>query len=56
MPLIVAPDDYDAWLRAGSKELQHAVAAEAMRYHAVSTLVSNAHNDVPACLDPIDDA
>ena len=56
MPLIVAPDEYDAWLRAESAELPHAVAAEAMRYHPVSTLVSNARNDVPACLDPIDEA
>lgn len=56
MPLIVAPDDYDAWLRAESTELPHAVAAEAMRYHPVSTLVSNARNDVPACLDPIDES
>jgi len=56
MPLIVAPEDYDAWLRAGSKELPHAVAAGDMRYHPVSPLVSNARNDVPACLEPIDEA
>ena len=54
MPLIVAPEDYDAWLTAESKELPHAVAAGDMRYHPVSPLVSNARNDVPACLDPID--
>lgn len=56
MPLIVAPDDYDAWLRAASKELPPAVPAQAMRTYPVSPLVSNARNDVPACLDPIDEA
>lgn len=56
MPLIVAPEDYDAWLAAESKELPHAVAAGDMRYYPVSPLVSNARNDVPACLAPIDEA
>jgi len=56
MPLILAPDDYDAWLRAESKQLPPAVAAQDMRYYPVSPLVSNARNDVPACLDPIDEA
>lgn len=55
MPLIVAPNDYDAWLGAGLKDLPGAVPAEAMRYYPVSRLVSNARNDLPACLDPIDD-
>lgn len=55
MPLIVAPDNYDAWLAAESKDLPHAVPAEAMRYYPVSRLVSNARNDLSACLDPIDD-
>lgn len=49
MPLIVAPGGYDAWLRGESKEWPHAVAAETLRYHPVSTLVGNARNDVPAC-------
>jgi len=56
MPLILAPDDYDAWLRAESKQLPPAVAAQDMRYYPVNPLVSNARNDVPACLDPIDEA
>jgi putative SOS response-associated peptidase YedK len=54
MPLILAPTDYDAWLAAGSKELPAAVPAEAMRYYPVSPLVSNARNDDPACMIPID--
>jgi len=56
MPLILAPADYDAWLCAGTSKaaLPHAVAAEAMVAYPVSPLVSNARNDDPACLDPID--
>jgi putative SOS response-associated peptidase YedK len=56
MPLIVAPGDYDAWLAAEGHALPPAMAAEAMRYYPVSPLVNNAKNDVPACLDPIDEA
>ena len=56
MPLILAPDDYDAWLRAESQQLPPAVAAQDMRSYPVSPLVSNARNEVPACLDPIDEA
>ncbi|ODU50595.1 MAG: hypothetical protein ABS92_02535 [Thiobacillus sp. SCN 63-374] len=54
MPLIVAPGDYDVWLSAGSKELPPAVPAKDMVAYPVSPLVSNARNDVPACLTPID--
>lgn len=54
MPLIVAPDAYETWLRAQSGALPPAVPAQAMRHYPVSRLVSNARNDVPACLDPID--
>lgn len=56
MPLILAPADYDAWLAASTKEtaLPRAVPAEDMVAYPVSSLVSNARNDVPACLTPID--
>lgn len=54
MPLIVAPDDYDAWLAAESRELPPPLLPEAMRHYPVSPLVSNARNDVPGCLDPIE--
>ena len=54
MPLIVAPEAYDAWLSAESAELPPAVPAQAMQAYPVSPLVSNAKNDVPACLDPTD--
>jgi len=56
MPLILAPGDYDAWLGAGTTDaaLPHAVAAEEMVAYPVSPLVSNARNDDPACLVPID--
>ena len=53
MPLIVAPADYDAWL-AAETQAPPPVPAEAMVAYPVSALVSNAKNDVPACLVPID--
>ncbi len=56
MPLILAPADYDAWLAAETGALPHAVPAEAMEAYPVNPLVSNARNDVPACLEPIDEA
>lgn len=56
MPLIVAPADYDAWLRADAKSLPPPLAPEAMRYYPVSAQVNNARNDVPACLEPIEAA
>lgn len=56
MPLILAPADYDAWLGAETSKaaLPHAIAAEERVSYPVSTLVNNARNDDPACLDPID--
>jgi putative SOS response-associated peptidase YedK len=56
MPLILAPGDYDGWLGAETNEaaLPRAVPAQDMRVYPVSPLVSNARNDVPACLTPID--
>lgn len=54
MPLIVVADAYETRLRAQSGALPPAVPAQAMRHYPVSRLVSNACNDVPACLDPID--
>ncbi len=54
MPLILAPLEYDAWLAAESKELPHAIPSQDMVTYPVSPLVSNARNDVPACLDPIE--
>lgn len=54
MPLIVAPSDYDAWL-AAETQVPPPMPAEAMVAYPVSALVSNAKNDVPACLIPVDD-
>jgi putative SOS response-associated peptidase YedK len=55
MPLILAPGDYDGWLGAETKEaaLPRSVPAQDMWVYPVSPLVSNARNDVPACLTPI---
>jgi putative SOS response-associated peptidase YedK len=56
MPLILAPGDYGAWLNAETREaaLPRAVPAEEMVAYPVSPLVSNARNDLPACLTPVD--
>jgi putative SOS response-associated peptidase YedK len=54
MPLILTPSDYDAWLAAGTSAVPPAIPAEEMVAYPVSPLVSNAKNDVPACLVPID--
>jgi len=54
MPLILAPDDYDAWLNAETRAVPPAISAEDMVAYPVSHLVSNAKNDVAACLTPID--
>jgi len=54
MPLILAPDDYDAWLNAETRAVPPAISAEDMVAYPVSPLVSNAKNDVAACLTPID--
>ena len=56
MPLILAPGDYDAWLatETNGAPLPGAVPAQDMVAYPVSPLVSNARNDVPACLNPID--
>jgi putative SOS response-associated peptidase YedK len=54
MPLILAPDDYEAWLTAETKELPPAVPPQDMEAYPVSALVSNARNDVPACLAQIE--
>jgi putative SOS response-associated peptidase YedK len=54
MPLILASSDYDAWLAAETGAVPPAIPAEEMVAYPVSPLVSNAKNDVPACLTPID--
>lgn len=56
MPLVLAPADYDTWLNpgTGSAELPFAVMVEEMVSYPVGPAVSNARNDDPACLNPID--
>ena len=56
MPLILAPEDYDAWLAAETGEVPPAVPAGEMVAYPVSPVVSNARNDVPDCLVPIDES
>src|SRR5208282_5526630 len=56
MPVILAPDDYAAWLGENSvrevSELLKPYPAEDMRAYRVSTVVSNSRNDVPECIEP----
>lgn len=55
MPLIVAPQDYQAWLSSETTPalaLPTSVPAAEMLYYPVSTRVNNARNDDPACLAP----
>jgi putative SOS response-associated peptidase YedK len=59
MPVILAPDDYEAWLGENSvrdvADLLGPYPADAMRAYRVSTVVSNARNDVPECIEPTDE-
>jgi putative SOS response-associated peptidase YedK len=58
MPVILPAADYDRWLDAAVHEpkvLQPLLCpypADAMTAHAVSTLVNNARNDTPRCIEP----
>lgn len=63
MPVILHVDDYDEWLGDGSEtlpseqdhlfHLMRPYEAEAMKLTPVSTYVSNARNEGPACIEPL---
>ena len=57
MPVVLARDDYAAWLGENSvrevTELLKPYPAENMRAYRVSTVVSNSRNDVPECIAPV---
>ena len=61
MPVILTPEDYDRWLdpkNTATDELQSLLVsypAEEMAARPVSTRVNNPRNDVPECVDSIDD-
>jgi putative SOS response-associated peptidase YedK len=60
MPVILRPDDYDRWL-SPETPAEHLAAvtvpydADAMRGYKVSTLVNSVKNDVPACIEPVEE-
>ncbi len=63
MPVIILPQDYAQWLGSGKDEtpqslgeLQHLLrpyADDALMAYPVSTYVSNAHNEGPDCIQPL---
>ena len=53
MPLIIAREDYDAWLTAAdAKALLRPYAAERMDAYPVSTRVNRPENDEPSLIEP----
>jgi putative SOS response-associated peptidase YedK len=56
MPMILAPDDYAAWLGEDAirevGELLRPFPSEAMRAYRVSTAVNNVKNSGPECIEP----
>lgn len=63
MPVILAPDDYAAWLGAGVDDTPAALAAlqhrfrpypsAGMKLYPVSTYVNNPRNEGEACVEPV---
>jgi putative SOS response-associated peptidase YedK len=53
MPVIIAREDYDAWL-AGEDGLLGPAPDDALRAHPVSTAVNQAANDSPRLLEPVE--
>ena len=58
MPVIIAPQDYEMWLKRGddadnSLYLLRPFASEKMAAHPVSTFVNNARNDGERCIERI---
>ena len=52
MPVIIAPDDYDAWLEAGGQGLLRPCAGE-MEAYPVSRRVNNTRNQGEALIQPV---
>jgi putative SOS response-associated peptidase YedK len=57
MPVILDPDDYEAWLTAADTALAQALLqpfpSQLMTAYAVSKRVNNVKNDDPAVLEPL---
>jgi putative SOS response-associated peptidase YedK len=61
MPVILPEDDYDRWLNAKTDptqlgELLKPYPADEMTAFRISTLVNNARNESPQCIEPLRDA
>lgn len=52
MPVILAPDDYEAWLQEGGKSLLHPYAGEMIIY-PVSAAVNNPKHNSRALIEPV---
>ena len=56
MPVILAPDDYPAWLGEDPArevaELLQPYPSDAMRAYPMSTVVNSPKNDTPECVEP----
>jgi putative SOS response-associated peptidase YedK len=52
MPVILSPDDAEAWLLAPAGKLLRPAPDGALAARPVSTRVNSVRNDDPACLDP----
>jgi putative SOS response-associated peptidase YedK len=52
MPVILAPDQVDRWLRRGDPALLQPAPDDALVVTPVSSRVNSVHNDDPACLEP----
>jgi putative SOS response-associated peptidase YedK len=55
MPVLLAPDDVDAWLRGSvdqARQLMLPAAEDALRVTALQKHVNNVRNDGPECHEP----
>ena len=52
MPVILAPDSFDPWLRGEAVPLGPC-PADGIVFHPVSTLVNKPANDDPRCIEPV---
>ena len=56
MPVVVDPDEREAWLYGSAEDARHVLRPydpDAMRVWAVDAAVGDARNDGPACVAPL---
>ena len=54
MPVVLRPEDYDAWLQNGGKELLQPYKGE-MNVYPVSTAVNNPRHNGKDLIEPVTD-